>query len=372
MKLVAIAGIKNELDIIEAFVSHHARHFDKLIVLDDGSSDGTFEVLQQLRSEYKDLVVLRQPTIGYRQQEKMTLLLRMAVNKFGADWVAPLDADEFIEPNQGLLLGEVLAAQQPAVYRLRWNNFLWTADLERRDERNPVLRQRFRLPPRAEHSKLLIHRQFANGGSELTLGNHSLLRADGPVPTQPLDCVQLCHYPVRSIAQYAGKIAIGYLQYLAMPDWDRLNGFHYIKPFRALTDFGLEGITNLMHRDSLFYGRDESEPTDNRLAVEAPLNYVGESLTIKMPERSAFSNVLLYAEAMAAQFASNARQAQNCDRASIEIALLQKRNLDVELELQRLRGEIFRQNRQLQSRTFRLLTRVYVMLIRLKILRQRP
>ena len=50
MKLVAIARVKNELDIIEAFVRHHVQHFDKLIVLDDGSSDGTYEVLHQLQS----------------------------------------------------------------------------------------------------------------------------------------------------------------------------------------------------------------------------------------------------------------------------------------------------------------------------------
>jgi glycosyltransferase involved in cell wall biosynthesis len=128
MKLVAIARVKDELDIIEAFVRHHAQHFDKLIVLDDGSSDGTYQVLQQLRSVYRDLVVLRQPTIGYMQAEYMTLLLRMAVDKFGADWVAPLDADEFIEPADGLLLRQVLVGCQPAVYRLRWSNFVWSPD----------------------------------------------------------------------------------------------------------------------------------------------------------------------------------------------------------------------------------------------------
>jgi hypothetical protein len=42
MKLVAIARVKNELDIVEAFVSHHAQHFNKIILLDDGSSDGPF------------------------------------------------------------------------------------------------------------------------------------------------------------------------------------------------------------------------------------------------------------------------------------------------------------------------------------------
>ena len=89
MKLVAIARVKNEFDIIEAFVRHHVQHFDKLIVLDDGSSDGTYEVCSSCNRSSATFVVLRQPTIGYMQHEYMTLLLRMAIDEFGADWVAP-------------------------------------------------------------------------------------------------------------------------------------------------------------------------------------------------------------------------------------------------------------------------------------------
>lgn len=44
MKLVAISRIKDEADIIESFVRHHAHSFDVHIVLDDGSSDGTWEM----------------------------------------------------------------------------------------------------------------------------------------------------------------------------------------------------------------------------------------------------------------------------------------------------------------------------------------
>ena len=131
MKLVAIARVKNEVDIIESFVRHHVQHFDKVIVLDDGSSDGTYEVLQQLQAIYRDFVILRKPTIGYMQHQYMTLLLRMAVDKFGADWVAPLDADEFIEPADRMVLPEVLAGRQPALYRLGWCNFVWSSELEK-------------------------------------------------------------------------------------------------------------------------------------------------------------------------------------------------------------------------------------------------
>ena len=68
-------------------------------MLDDGSSGRTYgEVLRSLQAAGLPVVLLREPTVGYEQRRYMTLLLRMAVDQFGADWVAPLDAVEFIEP----------------------------------------------------------------------------------------------------------------------------------------------------------------------------------------------------------------------------------------------------------------------------------
>lgn len=149
MKLAVTARVNGGLDIIEPFVRHHVQHFDKLIILNDGTSDDTYQVLHQLQRVYSDLVVLRQPTIGYRQHQYMMLLLRMAVDKFGADWVAFIDADEFIETADGLVLTQVLAGRQPTVYRLEWSNFVYASDLVK-DERTRVLRQRsvFHLAPR--------------------------------------------------------------------------------------------------------------------------------------------------------------------------------------------------------------------------------
>ena len=77
MKLAAVTTVRNECDIIEAFVRHHCEHFNKLIVLDDGSSDGTYEVLRSLQAAGAPVVLLREPTVGYEQSRYMTLLLRM-------------------------------------------------------------------------------------------------------------------------------------------------------------------------------------------------------------------------------------------------------------------------------------------------------
>ena len=221
----------------------------------------------------------------------------------------PLDADEFIEPANGLVLAEVLAGQRPAVYAIGWCNFAWSPETEQAMSRNPVLRQRFRLQPRFDQSKLLIHAQFVSETAVLSLGSHLLMNGRLPVSTQPLDLVRLCHYPVRNVAQYASKIAVGYLQYLATPDWDRGPGFHYIKPFQELSKCGLRGIADRMRQDSLFYSIDDRDRTkDSPQGVDAPLNYLGGPLTQTPREHSILTNVLEHAESMAIEFAGNVRR----------------------------------------------------------------
>src|SRR4029079_14091757 len=120
MTFIAISRVKNEFDIIEAFVRYHARYFDKLIILDDGSTDGTIDILKSLRAAGLPLVLLQEPAVGYAQSDYMTKLLRMAVSQFGADWVAPLDADEFLELHAGMTLVEILARQESSLITLPW------------------------------------------------------------------------------------------------------------------------------------------------------------------------------------------------------------------------------------------------------------
>src|SRR5262249_61452418 len=112
MKLVAVCRVRNEVDIVEAFVRHHCAHFHKLVILDDGSTDQTLPVLRALQSEGLPLVVLFEQAVAYEQSRYMTQLMRLAVDQLGADWGAPLDADEFIEPPAGATLTEALAGRR--------------------------------------------------------------------------------------------------------------------------------------------------------------------------------------------------------------------------------------------------------------------
>jgi hypothetical protein len=309
MKLIAISRVRNEADIIEAFVRHHAAHFHKLIVLDDGSSDATLPMLHALQAAGLPLVVLQEESVAYDQRRYMTQLLHLAVDKFGADWVAPLDADEFIEPQNGMTLAEVLAGRDPDALAMAWDNFLWRPEDDGDPELNPVRRLRLRLPP-SEQRKLLVSAKLVDDGISVAQGNHFLRRNGKRLPVTPLDTVRLCHYPIRSPAQYAGKIAVGYLKYAAWPEWDRRLGFHYIAPYQALLAGGMEALERRMSSDSRTYSAPGERDLSEGEAQDLPLDYRGGPLTLPFTVETPLQNVLRYSQALAGELVARTKEAK--------------------------------------------------------------
>ena len=48
MRLAGVTMVRNECDIVEAFLRHNEAVLDRLYILDNESSDGTLEILQRL------------------------------------------------------------------------------------------------------------------------------------------------------------------------------------------------------------------------------------------------------------------------------------------------------------------------------------
>jgi hypothetical protein len=93
LQIWAIGTTRNEADIIRTNALHHlSQGIDRFLILDNGSLDGTCDVLSDLA---RDFPVEWRPHAGhFRQRELLTELAREAFVR-GADWVISVDADEF-------------------------------------------------------------------------------------------------------------------------------------------------------------------------------------------------------------------------------------------------------------------------------------
>ena len=75
MRLLGVAMVRDEADVIEAFVRHNLNFLDGLAIIDHCSVDGTAEILKKLQSEGLPLRIVRNPDPAYFQSRLMTVLI---------------------------------------------------------------------------------------------------------------------------------------------------------------------------------------------------------------------------------------------------------------------------------------------------------
>jgi len=207
---------------------------DLHLIVDNGSTDGTSDVLRDLRDEGLAIEVTGESQPGFHQVRYLNRFMAAAA-EIGADWVLPLDCDEFLGGVDRTGLEEILAATTtPAL--VPWRTYVPDPG-DAPTESNPVRRIRHRLRTEGHQwHKVLVPAPLIARAS-LRPGSHDVVFAgDDGRRTQLDGKVALCHYPIRSPEQWAAKVAVGNLQHLARGS-DRLGlGFHYLDPFRRLVE----------------------------------------------------------------------------------------------------------------------------------------
>ncbi len=108
IKISMVILVKNEEDIIEKNIRFHSKiGVDNFVILDNGSTDNTTDILKSLQKEY-EIVLDYNPSKAYKQKEWMTKLAKKAKKLFNPDWIINNDADEFWRPINANSLKEVL------------------------------------------------------------------------------------------------------------------------------------------------------------------------------------------------------------------------------------------------------------------------
>lgn len=217
MRLVAVSVVKNEADIIEAFVRHTQAWVDHHLVFDHESSDGTRTILRQLQAEGVPLTLFCDDAPGHRQQARSNFLTRLAAEKFGADWILPLDADEILCGSDRAALEHALArvsAAQPASLPLREYHASTADDAS---IANPVLRLTHCQASTSPTRKVFVPRALAlDPAVSAGKGTHALFRGAVALADQHLPAVfELAHLAQRSPEHQVLRVIRAELQRLS-------------------------------------------------------------------------------------------------------------------------------------------------------------
>lgn len=219
LRLAMTLLVRNEADIIEDNIRfHHAQGIDCFAIMDNGSDDGTFEILQTLSKEF-DLHIIHQPDQNYQQAVWMTQLATYAGNTLKADLVISNDADEFWLAEQGTTLKEHLRTDDSVVTLARHNMVLDSTSLlpdyhfsdARYTVNNPILYSSDTQINDAAVSMLLSKispKTIVNphGLIRLKGGNHWAKHGWRWVNQRSSNGIKVYHYPIRSFAQFEANI----------------------------------------------------------------------------------------------------------------------------------------------------------------------
>jgi len=229
MKIQTICLARNEADILESFIRHHVRFSSVTIVL-HRCLDNSKEILASLVQEGLPLTWTEDTRFSYEQHDVMTQMMTQAFAN-GADWVLPLDADEF-------LLGDVESvllehSTTPHVVRVPWRGYVPHKEDDLAEPH--VLR---RIMHRREKEcmqwyKVLVPRALG-ADTKLSMGNHFLCTTSD-VAIEAVDApLTLAHFPVRTSRQIARKVFGGWLANCSRSDHTVHSCFQWKYVFDAL------------------------------------------------------------------------------------------------------------------------------------------
>ena len=235
MRLWGVAMVRNESDVIEAFVRHNLGILDGLAIVDHGSFDGTAEILAELAREGLPLRISRDAEPAFQQSLRITQVVRQMLTEEGADFVFALDADEFLRVASREQLERALRDVPSGMHAVaHWLTYVPDSFEDGLPFGPGHLRRRLQVERHTAqgYHKVIVGRALLERPDDrIGEGNH-LVGSANDVAAPPharlrQDIVCVAHSPVRSRGQLESKVIIGYLAYAARPALETSVGFHW-------------------------------------------------------------------------------------------------------------------------------------------------
>jgi len=236
MKLISVSVVRNEEDIIEAFVRYHCSILDRMVIVDHGSTDETKTILEKLLQEGLPLNVHHDDRYEHDQSAMITEWACDTVLRYAPDWVLPLDADEFLRPTDREKVRDAFAAFDngtpikiiPYTYVLanehKGNEASIFKRMTKRRKTESPLSARVMIP-----SGLLEN----DDSVRIKQGNHALEKDGLEISAQECD-LTIAHFPYRSPGQLLRKVLTAWPRTVALYGKDSAQAFHWKQIFHDL------------------------------------------------------------------------------------------------------------------------------------------
>ena len=216
--LLGLSVVRNEADIIETMVRHNLQYLDHMVMIDNGSIDGTTDILNALAAETERVEVRIDARAGHIQRRIINDFLRTYALDYEPVQVVLLDGDELICADVETFRDTLLTCSAPV--SIGWTTFVPTA----KDDLsilNPALRiQHRRVRERPLYRKTTVPAPSI-GHSLVTSGSHALKRNGVAIKAVSFDEIKIAHYPVRSKNQILTKALIGHWNIRRRTDSER-------------------------------------------------------------------------------------------------------------------------------------------------------
>lgn len=116
MRVHAILCVRDEADIVAQSVRHALAWAGAIHVYDTGSTDGTWEIVQDLASRERAILPIAREEVVFDNDVRGYIFERVKHTFRPGDWVCRMDADEFYADNPGVFLRERVAWNEGRVF----------------------------------------------------------------------------------------------------------------------------------------------------------------------------------------------------------------------------------------------------------------
>jgi hypothetical protein len=211
VKLVAVMVVWNEALILPTNLAYHRSiGVDEFRIIDNGSEDETAAVLAHERETHGDVHWTSAPG-AFRQSQMVTGLARDAIAS-GAEWVLPVDADEFWWTPDGNVRPVLGEATEVGSLVCEVDNFVQRRSVHH-PGRSELRTMTYRAKPTGtpEEARMLVEtgkiafvemiyppKQILRAAPDLVvgIGNHTAQNLAGPA--QATTKIRVLHAPIRS------------------------------------------------------------------------------------------------------------------------------------------------------------------------------